>query len=72
MEGEGDISQEVLLNLGKIAREIEHLCQGIPQDIEWTYDGEKFGYCKLVLLLPLNQYGQEKLPPKLSPESYAL
>ncbi|WP_196215621.1 glycerol-3-phosphate acyltransferase [Cyanobacterium aponinum] len=41
VKGEGDISQEVLLNLGKIAREIEHLCQGIPQDIEWTYDGEK-------------------------------
>jgi len=41
VEGEGDIPQDVLLNLGKIAREIEHLCQGIPQDIEWTYDGEK-------------------------------
>jgi len=41
VEGEGEMPIEILQNLGKITREIEQLCQGVPQDIEWTYDGER-------------------------------
>lgn len=43
LEGEENekIPAEILITIAKIAREIENLCKGIPQDIEWTYDGEK-------------------------------
>jgi pyruvate,water dikinase len=32
--------KEIISEIAKIARELEQLYQGIPQDIEWTYDGE--------------------------------
>lgn len=34
------ISENIILNMAKIAREIENLSHGVPQDIEWSYDGE--------------------------------
>lgn len=34
------IPTELLESVALIARELEELWQGIPQDIEWTYDGE--------------------------------
>ncbi|MBL1209791.1 glycerol-3-phosphate acyltransferase [Geminocystis sp. GBBB08] len=37
----GEIPSDVLITIAKIAREIENICKGIPQDIEWTYDGDK-------------------------------
>lgn len=40
-EENGKIPSDVLITIAKIAREIEYLCKGIPQDIEWTYDGDK-------------------------------
>lgn len=43
LEGEENhqIPANILITIATIAREIENICQGIPQDIEWTYDGEK-------------------------------
>lgn len=33
-------SETIIQKVGEIAREIEGKFQGIPQDIEWTYDGQ--------------------------------
>ncbi|MDJ0713700.1 MAG: glycerol-3-phosphate acyltransferase [Prochloraceae cyanobacterium] len=41
IEGVGDIPQKLIEEIAIIAREIEDLNHGIPQDIEWTYDGEQ-------------------------------
>jgi phosphohistidine swiveling domain-containing protein/glycerol-3-phosphate acyltransferase PlsY len=32
--------KQIIREVAKIAREVEQLCQGIPQDLEWSYDGE--------------------------------
>ena len=41
LHGEGDTPSEILMQIAEIAREVEQLYQGIPQDIEWSYDGDK-------------------------------
>ncbi len=41
IEGRGDVPAHVLQRIAKVARELEKLYHGIPQDIEWTYDGKK-------------------------------
>lgn len=37
----GEISPVLLTEIGRIARELETLNNGIPQDIEWSYDGDQ-------------------------------
>ncbi len=39
IEGDGEIPPNLIKLVAKIAREIEDLYHGIPQDLEWTYDG---------------------------------
>lgn len=41
VEGEGEIPQPVVQQVAYLARQIERHYHGIPQDIEWTYDGER-------------------------------
>ena len=39
IEGSGDLPPELIEEVALLGREIEDLYHGIPQDIEWTYDG---------------------------------
>ncbi|HEY9808887.1 MAG TPA: glycerol-3-phosphate acyltransferase [Halomicronema sp.] len=39
VEGEGDIPPALIQEVAYLARHIESKYHGIPQDIEWTYDG---------------------------------
>ena len=41
IEGEGEIPESILQDVANLARDLERRFQGFPQDIEWTYDGEK-------------------------------
>jgi pyruvate,water dikinase len=41
IEGEGNISLEIITQVATLTREIENHYHGIPQDVEWTYDGEQ-------------------------------
>ncbi|AFZ45924.1 pyruvate phosphate dikinase PEP/pyruvate-binding protein [Halothece sp. PCC 7418] len=41
IEGEGDMPESLLQDVAQLARELEDRFHGFPQDIEWTYDGEK-------------------------------
>lgn len=41
VQGEGNVSPELIKEVALIARDLEGRYHGIPQDIEWTYDGEK-------------------------------
>lgn len=38
--GEGDVPQALIREVAILARELEARYHGIPQDIEWTYDGQ--------------------------------
>jgi len=40
IEGSGDVPSRVIQEAASLARELEGRYHGIPQDIEWTYDGE--------------------------------
>jgi rifampicin phosphotransferase len=39
--GEGDIPPAIIQQVANLCRELETLYHGIPQDIEWTHDGQK-------------------------------
>ena len=41
IEGEGDIPESLLQDVATLARELEDRFHGFPQDLEWTFDGEK-------------------------------
>ncbi len=40
IEGEGNVPTSVLEDVAGLARELEDRFHGLPQDIEWTFDGE--------------------------------
>lgn len=41
VEGNGTLPANLIQQVAALARQLEDLSHGIPQDIEWTYDGEK-------------------------------
>ena len=41
IEGNGNLPEAILTQVALLAREIENRYYGIPQDLEWTYDGDK-------------------------------
>jgi pyruvate,water dikinase len=40
IEGSGDLPPTLVEQVAKIARELENRYHGIPQDMEWSYDGQ--------------------------------
>ena len=40
VEGKGDLPSAVIEEVGLLARELERRFHGVPQDIEWSYDGQ--------------------------------
>lgn len=41
IEGDGDVPPALIQEVATLARELEDRYHGIPQDIEWTYDGQQ-------------------------------
>lgn len=41
VEGEGDVPLGLIREVAVLARELESRFHGIPQDIEWSYDGDR-------------------------------
>lgn len=41
VEGDGTLPRKIIQEVAILARQLEDLAHGIPQDLEWTYDGEK-------------------------------
>ncbi len=41
MEGSGDLPPALIEQVARIARKLENRYHGIPQDIEWSYDGQQ-------------------------------
>ncbi|MDF5729963.1 MAG: glycerol-3-phosphate acyltransferase [Rhizonema sp. PD38] len=40
LEGEGRVPPALIKQVAYLARHLEERCHGIPQDIEWSYDGQ--------------------------------
>jgi pyruvate,water dikinase len=41
MEGEGDVPPRLIQQVAYLARHLEGLYYGVPQDVEWTFDGQQ-------------------------------
>ncbi|MEM9275229.1 MAG: glycerol-3-phosphate acyltransferase, partial [Cyanobacteria bacterium P01_F01_bin.143] len=64
---ENAIPQEVLGSVAKIAREMETLFKGIPQDIEWTYDGENLWLLQVRPITTLQPIWTRKIAAEVIP-----
>lgn len=71
------IPTELLESVALIARELEELFQGIPQDIEWSYDGEKLWLLQarsITTLQPLwtRKIAAEVIPGLIKPLTWSI
>ena len=76
-EGDKAIPTEIIESVAVLARELEALFEGIPQDIEWTYDGEKLWLLQvrpITTLQPLwtRRIAAEVIPGKIRPLTWSI
>lgn len=62
-----NIPTELLESVALIARELEELFQGMPQDIEWTYDGEKLWLLQARSITTLQPIWTRKIAAEVIP-----
>ena len=72
-----DIPLEIIQSVGLIAREMEELFAGNPQDIEWTYDGDKLWLLQvrpIATLQPIwtRRIAAEVIPGKIRPLTWSI
>lgn len=68
LNGEEDgIPQEILESVAVIAREMETLFKGIPQDIEWTYDGSQLWLLQVRPITNLQPIWTRKIASEVIP-----
>ncbi|NER33009.1 MAG: pyruvate phosphate dikinase PEP/pyruvate-binding protein [Oscillatoria sp. SIO1A7] len=77
IDGSGNIPPELLEEVALLARQLENRYQGIPQDIQWTYDGEKLWLLQvraIATMLPIwtRQIAAEVIPGIVRPLSWAI
>ena len=77
IEGEGNVPKSIIAAVAKITREIEHLYHGVPQDIEWTHDGEKLWLLQtrpITTLQPLwtRKIAAEVIPGVIRPLTWSI
>jgi len=67
IEGKGNIPQEILTEVALLAREIENLYYGVPQDIEWTHDGKQLWLLKTQPIESLQPIWSNKIAAQIIP-----
>ena len=68
LNGDDDaIPKEILESVAIIAREMETLFKGIPQDIEWTYDGTKLWLLQVRPITNLQPIWTRKIAAEVIP-----
>ena len=72
-----NIPLEIIESVGLLAREMEELFEGIPQDLEWTYDGEKLWLLQvrpITTLQPIwtRRIAAEVIPGKIRPLTWSI
>lgn len=76
-DGNETIPLEILESVGLIAREMEDLFNNIPQDIEWTYDGEELWVLQVRSITTLQptwtrKIAAEVIPGKIRPLTWSI
>ncbi|MGB5635358.1 MAG: glycerol-3-phosphate acyltransferase [Waterburya sp.] len=71
------IPHEIIESVALLAREMEDLFEGIPQDIEWTYDGEQLWLLQvrpITTLQPIwtRRIAAEVIPGKIRPLTWSI
>ncbi|GAB4227501.1 MAG: glycerol-3-phosphate acyltransferase [Stanieria sp.] len=61
------IPTEILESVALLAQEMEELFQGIPQDLEWTYDGEKIWLLQVRPITTLQPIWTRKIASEVIP-----
>ncbi|BAU64231.1 pyruvate phosphate dikinase PEP/pyruvate-binding protein [Stanieria sp. NIES-3757] len=64
---EQTIPTEILESVALLAQEMEELFQGIPQDLEWTYDGEKIWLLQVRPITTLQPIWTRKIASEVIP-----
>jgi glycerol-3-phosphate acyltransferase PlsY len=72
-----DIPQDIVESVAILAREMEDLFEGIPQDIEWTYDGTKLWLLQvrpITTMQPIwtRRIAAEVIPGKIRPLTWSI
>jgi phosphoenolpyruvate synthase/pyruvate phosphate dikinase/glycerol-3-phosphate acyltransferase PlsY len=71
------IPQDIIESVALLAREMETLFEGIPQDIEWTYDGTKLWLLQvrpITTMKPIwtRRIAAEVIPGKIRPLTWSI
>ena len=71
------IPAEIIESVAILAREMENLFEGIPQDLEWTHDGEKLWLLQvrpITTLQPIwtRRIAAEVIPGKIRPLTWSI
>lgn len=77
IEGEGDVPAGLIKQVAFLARHIENRYHGIPQDIEWSYDGQTLWLLQsrpITTLLPIwtRKIAAEVIPGLIRPLTWSI
>jgi phosphoenolpyruvate synthase/pyruvate phosphate dikinase/glycerol-3-phosphate acyltransferase PlsY len=77
LEGEGDVPPRLIQQIAYLARQIEARYHGIPQDIEWSYDGQQIWLLQarpITTLLPIwtRKIAAEVIPGFIHPLTWSI
>ena len=77
MEGSGDLPPRLIQQVAYLARQLETRLHGIPQDIEWSYDGSQLWLLQarpITTLLPIwtRKIAAEVIPGYIHPLTWSI
>ncbi|MBE9128915.1 pyruvate phosphate dikinase PEP/pyruvate-binding protein, partial [Coleofasciculus sp. LEGE 07081] len=77
IEGSGDLPPALIQDVATLARELENRYHGIPQDIEWSYDGQQLWLLQarpITTLLPIwtRKIAAEVIPGLIRPLTWSI
>jgi phosphohistidine swiveling domain-containing protein len=73
----GQLPAELVIQVAQVAREIERRCHGVPQDLEWTFDGQTLWVLQtrpITTLVPIwtRRIAAEVIPGVLRPLTWSI
>lgn len=77
LQGEGKVPTVIIKQVAYLARQIELRCYGVPQNIEWCYDGQTLWILQarpITTLLPIwtRKIAAEAIPGTISPLAWSI
>ncbi len=77
LEVTGDVPAAVILDVARLCRDLENRFHGIPQDIEWAYDGQQLWLLQarpITTLLPIwtRKIAAEVIPGVIHPLTWSI